>query len=333
MRRLSRGESLSKEECKNAIESILKGEASPSQVGAFLMGLSLKGETDEELAGAIEALRSKALKIEVQNPEALVDNCGTGGDMSNTFNISTASAFVLAGNGVRVAKHGNRSVSSKSGSADFLKALGAKIELSPESALRLLNEVGITFLYAPSFHPAMKAVAPIRQELGFRSIFNIAGPLSNPAFVKRQIVGVYSERLLEVVAKALKSLGSIRAFVVFGKEGLDEVSVCGETLLADVKDGDISFSTFHPSEIGLKTHDIRALQVNSPEESVRVVLSALRGESSPSLDAILVNSAFGFVVAGLADSILTGFEMAKDSVFSGKAYKKLMEFIELSKQL
>ncbi|MEN3033476.1 MAG: anthranilate phosphoribosyltransferase [Aquificaceae bacterium] len=333
LKKLSLGENLSREECIFAFEAILSGEASPSQIGAFLMGLCVKGETKEELVAGVEVLRSKALKISLENPEELVDNCGTGGDMAGTFNISTASAFVLAGGGVRIAKHGNRSVSSKSGSADFLKALGAKVELGPEEVSKMISELGIGFLYAPIFHPAMKLVAPIRKELGFRSIFNLIGPLSNPAFVKRQVVGVYSGKLLPLFAQTLLSLGSLKAFVVFGKEGLDEVSVCGETDFASISANGVSFGVFHPSEVGLKTHSIKDLQVNSPEESVKVVLSALSGESSPVLDAIILNAAFGFVVADLASDLKSGVEMAKESVFSGKALKKLKDFVELSNRL
>jgi anthranilate phosphoribosyltransferase len=315
------------------LEDITEGRATDAQIGAFIMAMKMKGETVEELEGAASFFREKATKVDVDDPDNLVDTCGTGGDLSDTFNVSTITAFVLAGAGIRVAKHGNRSVSSKSGSADLLEFLGAKIDLGPEPVKRMIEEIGIGFMFAPLFHPAMKRVVGPRREVGIRSLFNLIGPLSNPAGAKRQLLGVFSDQFVEKVARVLLRLGVKRAVVVHGKDGIDEVSISAPTTVAEVNGGEVCIYEFTPEELGFRRYPIDYIKVKSVEESAKVAMSVLKGEPSPALDMVLLNSAFGVLVSGVAEDLKTALEVAKDSIKGGQAQRKLSEFIDLSKRL
>ncbi|MCS6999048.1 MAG: anthranilate phosphoribosyltransferase [Aquificaceae bacterium] len=333
LKKLSEFKDLSKEEIKQALEDITEGRATDAQIGAFIVATKMKGETPEEIEGAASFFRERAKKVELEDKENLVDTCGTGGDMSETFNVSTTVAFVLAGAGIKVAKHGNRSVSSKSGSADLLEHLGAKIDLGPEQVKRMIEETGIGFMFAPMFHPAMKRVIGPRREVGIRSIFNLVGPLSNPADAKRQLLGVFADSLVDKVAFALRGMGIKRAFVVHGKDGMDEVSVSAPTRIAELRGEEVLLYEFHPEEIGFKTYPVEYIRVSSVEESAKMVLSVLKGEVSPAYYMVLLNSMFGIIVSGLAEDRRDALEMAKESIHSGRAYQKLQLFVELSKKL
>ena len=333
LKKLSEFKNLTKEETIQCLEDITEGRATDAQIGAFIMAMKMKGETVEELEGAASFFREKATKVDVDDPDNLVDTCGTGGDLSDTFNVSTITAFVLAGAGIRVAKHGNRSVSSKSGSADLLEFLGAKIDLGPEQVKRMIEEIGIGFMFAPLFHPAMKRVVGPRREVGVRSLFNLIGPLSNPAGAKRQLLGVFSDQFVEKVARVLLRLGVKRAVVVHGKDGIDEVSISAPTTVAEVSDGEVCIYEFTPEELGFRRYPIDYIKVKSVEESAKVAMYVLKGEPSPALDMVLLNSAFGVLVSGVANDLKTALEVAKDSIKSGKAQRKLSEFIDLSKRL
>ena len=333
LKKLSEFKDLTKEEVRQALEEITEGRATDAQIGAFIMGTKMKGETPEEIEGAASFFREKATKVDIEDKENLVDTCGTGGDMSGTFNVSTTVAFVLAGVGIKVAKHGNRSISSKSGSADLLEYLGAKIDLGPQQVKKMIEEVGIGFMFAPNFHPAMKRVIGPRREVGIRSFFNLIGPLSNPAGAQRQLLGVFSDSFVDKVAFALKGLGIKRAFVVHGKDGIDEVSISAPTRIAELKDGEVFLYDFHPEELGFKTYPVDYIRVLSVEESARMVISVLKGEVSPAYHMVLLNSVFGILASGLTDNKELALEMAKESIHSGKAYQKLQSFIELSKNL
>jgi anthranilate phosphoribosyltransferase len=333
LKKLSEFKDLTKEEIIQCLEDITEGRATDAQIGAFIMAMKMKGEKVEELEGAASFFREKATRVDVEDPDNLVDTCGTGGDLSDTFNVSTITAFVLAGAGIRVAKHGNRSVSSKSGSADLLEFLGAKIDLGPEQVKRMIEEIGIGFMFAPLFHPAMKRVVGPRREVGIRSLFNLIGPLSNPAGAKRQLLGVFSDQFVEKVAYVLLRLGVRRAVVVHGKDGIDEVSISAPTTVAEVSGGEVRVYEFTPEELGFRRYPIDYIKVKSVEESAKVAMSVLKGEPSPALDMVLLNSAFGIFVSGMAEDLKTALEVAKDSIKSGKAQRKLSEFIDLSKRL
>jgi anthranilate phosphoribosyltransferase len=333
LKKLSEFNNLTKEEMIQCLEDITEGRATDAQIGAFIMAMKMKGETVEELEGAARFFREKATKVDVEDPDNLVDTCGTGGDLSDTFNVSTITAFVLAGAGIRVAKHGNRSVSSKSGSADLLEFLGAKIDLGPEQVKRMIEEIGIGFMFAPLFHPAMKRVVGPRREVGIRSLFNLIGPLSNPAGAKRQLLGVFSDQFVEKVARVLLRLDVKRAVVVHGKDGIDEVSISAPTTVAEVSGGEVCIYEFTPEELGFRRYPIDYIKVKSVEESAKVAMSVLKGEPSPALDMVLLNSAFGIFVSGMADDLKTALEVAKDSIKGGRAQRKLSEFIDLSKRL
>ncbi|RMH03943.1 MAG: anthranilate phosphoribosyltransferase [Aquificota bacterium] len=330
LKKLSEFENLSKQEVIKALKEMVDGSATDAQIGAFIMGMKMKGETPEEIEGAASFFRERATKVEIEDGESLVDTCGTGGDMAETFNVSTTVAFVLAGAGIRVAKHGNRSVSSKSGSADLLEHLGAKIDLGPSQVKTMIEELGIGFMFAPIFHPAMKRVIGPRREVGIRSIFNLVGPLSNPAGAKRQLLGVFSHAFVEKVAQALKNMDILRAFVVHGKDGLDEVSISGPTRIAEVKEGKVLLYDFEPQEVGFKTYPLEYIKVEGVDESAKMVLSVLKGEVSPAYYMVLINAMFGVLVSGMTEDRKTALEIAKDSIHSGRAYEKLRKFIELS---
>ena len=333
LHKLSEKENLSAEEVYGALVEMVDGNATDAQIGAFIMGTKMKGETVEEIEGAGRFFRERATKVEVSNPEDLVDTCGTGGDKSGTFNVSTVTAFVLAGAGVRVAKHGNRSVSSKCGSADFLEQAGAKIDLPAEKVARMIEEIGIGFMFAPLFHPAMKRVIGPRREVGVRSIFNLIGPLSNPAGAKRQILGVFSEDLVDRLAHVLKRLGIVKAFVVHGKDGIDEISISGPTLVGEVSQKEVKLYEFVPEELGIDRKELSQICISSPEESFRLGFSFFFFEEGPHRDIVLLNATFGILASGKTEDRREAFEMAKESIDSGRAKRKLEEFVELSNRL
>ncbi len=333
LQKLAEGQDLTSDEVYTALKEIVDGQATDAQIGAFIMGTRMKGETVEEIEGAGRFFRERATPVKVSDPENLVDTCGTGGDAKGTFNVSTVTAFVLAGAGIRVAKHGNRSVSSKCGSADFLEQAGAKIDLPAEKVARMIEEIGIGFMFAPMFHPAMKRVIGPRREVGVRSIFNLIGPLSNPAGARRQILGVFREDLVDRLSHVLARMGIIKAFVVHGKEGIDEVSIEGPTVVGEVSEGEVKLYEFVPEDLGVQRRSLGEICIASPEESFRMGFGVLEGEEGPHRDIVLLNSTFGILASGAVTDVRDAFEMAKESIDSGRAKKKLEDFIELSNKL
>jgi len=323
--------SLSEEEMAECMREIMEGKATDAQIGALLTALRLKGETVGEITGAAKIMREKASAIKA--PEGVLDTCGTGGDMSHTFNISTTTAFVVAGAGVPVAKHGNRSVSSQSGSADVLEALGIKIDLSPDKVERCLFETGFGFLFAPLFHPAMKYAIGPRREMGIRTIFNILGPITNPAGAKRQILGVFADKLTDILAMVLGNLGAVDAMVVHGEDGLDEVSISGKTRVSRFKGGHVENFYIEPEDFGLWRNKIEYIRGGNKEENAEITLSILRGEKGPRREIVLMNSAAALIVAGKTEDFKLAFSMAADSVDSGRALRKLEEVKRVSNSL
>ncbi len=323
--------SLSEKEMAECMREIMEGKATDAQIGALLTALRLKGETVEEITGAAKIMREKASAIKA--PEGVLDTCGTGGDMSHTFNISTTTAFVVAGGGVPVAKHGNRSVSSQSGSADVLEALGIKIDLSPDKVERCLFETGFGFLFAPLFHPAMKYAIGPRREMGIRTIFNILGPITNPAGAKRQILGVFADKLTEILAMVLGNLGAVDAMVVHGEDGLDEVSISGRTRVSRFKDGHVENFYIEPEDFGLWRNKIEHIRGGNKEENAEITLCILKGEKGPRREIVLMNSAAALIVAGKTEDFKLAFSMAADSVDSGRALRKLEEVKRISNSL
>lgn len=315
--------SLSEQEMSECIKEIMEGRATDAQIGGFLTALRIKGETVDEITGAAKIMRQKATTIKA--PEGVIDTCGTGGDMLHTFNISTTTAFVVAGAGIPVAKHGNRSVSSQSGSADVLEALGLKIDLSPEKVERCLFETGFGFLFAPLFHPAMKFAIGPRREIGIRTIFNILGPITNPAGAKKQVIGVFSEKLTEILAMVLGNLGAKDAMVVHGEDGLDEVSTSGKTKVSRFRNGKLESFFVQPEDFGIFRNNIEQIRGGDKEKNAAITFSILKGEKGPKRDIVLVNSAIAFIIAGLTQDFKIARSIAEDSIDSGKAFKKLEE--------
>lgn len=331
IKKITEKKNLSKEEVLFLFQEIMDGKLTDAQLGAVLIGLKMKGETVNEISAAATVMRDKAIKVNVKDKFKLVDTCGTGGDSIGTFNVSTISAFVVAASGAKVAKHGNRSVSSKCGSADLMESLGVKIDMPPEKVERCIDEVGLGFLFAPIFHPAMKNVVRQRREIGVRTIFNILGPLSNPADAPYQLMGVYDKDLVEPIAKVLVNLGIKRAFVVHGLEGLDEVSLTAETLVAQVEGEDIKVYTVKPEDFGLKRVSIEDLKGGDIIENKEIALNILTGKDySPKTDFVALNSGFALKVAGVVSSIKEGIELAKESIYSKKAYEVLEKLRNLS---
>lgn len=314
-------ENLTEEEARRAMETIMDGQATPAQIAAFMVTLKMKGETADEIAGCAMAMRSRAATIKVDAP-VLVDTCGTGGDGAGTFNISTTAALVVAGAGVPVAKHGNRGVSSKCGSADLLEALGVKIDLAPERVKTCIEEVGIGFMFAPVFHKAMKHAAVPRNQVGQRTIFNLLGPLTNPAGASCQIIGVYASELTALLAQVLKKLGLNRGFVFHG-QGLDEITTTGETLISELREGEVKTYIISPHELGVKKARLSELKGNSSEENTRITLKILNGEKGPHADIVLVNAAAALMAAGVATSFREGISRAEEAIASGAALGKL----------
>jgi anthranilate phosphoribosyltransferase len=326
--RVASGTSLTRQEAATAFDRVMSGEATPSQMGGLLMALRVRGETVDEITGAVTTMRAKMLGVKA--PPDAVDVVGTGGDASGSFNISTCAAFIVAGAGVPVAKHGNRALSSKSGSADVLHALGVNIELTPEQVGRCISEAGIGFMFAPAHHPAMKNVGPTRVELGTRTIFNLLGPLSNPAGVKRQMVGTFSKHWVEPMAQVLKNLGADSIWVVHGSDGLDEITTAGPTSVAALDNGQIRTFEVTPEDAGLARSQPGALKGGDGEANARTLLDVLKGKKSAYRDVSLLNAGAALIVAGKAKTLKDGVALAAKSVDSGEAEGRLQRLIKVS---
>ena len=323
------GSNLNEEQMVDVMNQVMTGDATPIQVGAFLTALRIQGETVEEVTGAARVMREKALHIDA-GEGCVLDTCGTGGDGKNTFNISTTVAFVVTAAGITVAKHGNRAVSSGSGSADVLGALGVKIDVPKETVERCLREVGLGFLFAPAMHGAMKYAAAPRREVGIRTIFNLLGPLTNPARASHQLIGIYDGALIGTVAQVLGNLGSERAMVVHGDEGLDEISLGGPTSVAEWKDGAVARYTLNPEDFGFERRPAARLTSADAAESAATVTSVLEGEPGAARDVVVLNSGAALCVAGRAETIADGIDLARERIDSGAALEKLEHLVRLT---
>ena len=323
------GAVLSREEAAHAFDRMMSGEATPSQMGGLLMALRVRGETVDEITGAVTAMRAKMLKVDA--PANAMDVVGTGGDASGSFNISTCAAFIVAGAGIPVAKHGNRALSSKSGAADVLMSLGVNIDLSPADVGRCISDAGIGFMFAPAHHPAMKNVGPTRVELGTRTIFNLLGPLSNPANVKRQLVGVFSRQWIEPLALVLKNLGSDSAWVVHGSDGLDEITTSGPTAVAALENGKVRTFEISPADIGIVPTKAEALRGGDADQNAAALKDVLNDKPSAYRDVAVINAAAALVIAGAAKTLQDGAELARKALSSGAARAKLDRLITVSK--
>jgi anthranilate phosphoribosyltransferase len=321
------------DEMLHVMRQIMRGELSPAQIAGFIIGLRVKKETIGEIAAAAQVMRELATPVEVADDRHLVDTCGTGGDAAHTFNISTCAAFVAAAAGAKVAKHMGRSVSSSSGSAEVLEALGANISLTPAQTGQALEKLGIGFMFAPAHHAAMKYAAPVRKELGVRTIFNILGPLTNPAGAKNQVMGVFHPDLVGIQVRVLQRLGSKHVMVVYGLDGLDEISISGETLIGELAKGEINEYAFHPSHAGLELYDRRAIQVTTVEESKAMIQAVLDNQPGPAHNIVALNAGAAIYVAGLAKTLKAGIERASQVIKSGAAKLKLEEFVTFTQKL
>jgi anthranilate phosphoribosyltransferase len=343
IRRVIEGRHLDRAEAEALMDGIMTGRATDAQIAAFLTALRMKGETVEELIGFARVIRTKATSVRPRagvsaafsgtERETLVDTCGTGGDAAGTFNISTATSFVVAGAGVRVAKHGNRSVSSLCGSADVVEALGIRIDLSPDSVARCIDEAGIGFLYAPLLHSAMRYVMLARREMKIRTVFNLLGPLCNPAGASAQLLGVYGEKLTEVMAQVLAALGTTRALVVHGSDGLDEITITGESKISEVRDTGVRTYYVAPEDFGLTRAPIEALLGGDAARNAEIIRAVLAGEPGPPRDVVLLNAAAGIVAGGRAQTLREAIELARSSIDSGAAAARLDALVELSSRL
>lgn len=322
---------LSFEEAQRLMDEITNGNATNAQIAAVLTALRMKGESADEIAGLASVMKEKSNKISPKVEGRLTDTCGTGGAKLKTFNISTIIAFVVAGTGIPVAKHGNRSFTSMCGSADVLEALGARIDLEPEQVEEIIENVGIGFLFAPSFHPSMRYALEPRKEMGIRTIFNVLGPLTNPANTKAQVLGVFSEDLVPKMADALRRLGIEKALIVYGEGGLDEISTLGKTFVAEVDNDKIKNYELNPEDFGFKRAKPEDIAGTTPDKSAEIARNILQGQKGPMRDIVLLNAGAATYVGGKAKSIKEGIELAKESIDNGKAYKKLNEFIEATK--
>lgn len=330
LNQLAEGRSLTKTDAQAAFESIMSGRADPIQIGAFIMALRVKGESVDEIGGAAEVLRAKAAKITA--PAKAIDTCGTGGDGLGTYNISTTAALVAASAGAIVPKHGNRSVSSKSGSADVLMALGAHLDLPREAHEESLREFGFTFLFAPKHHQAMRHAVPTRSSLKIRTIFNLLGPLANPANTKRQLLGVFDRKWIKPMCEVLKNLGSDRVWVVSGADGLDELSISGPTYVAELHNGMIKEFELTPEEVGLDRQPIEAIIGGEAKENAAALLDVMSGAQSAYKDIVLLNAGASLVIAGQAESIADGVATARQAIDSGKAYKNMNNWIAFTQR-
>ncbi|MGD0309115.1 MAG: anthranilate phosphoribosyltransferase [Acidobacteriota bacterium] len=343
IRRVVDGQHLDRNEAESVMDGIMSGKASDAQIAAFLTGMRMKCETKEELVGFARVMRAKASAVRPKcgvetafsgtEREMLVDTCGTGGDAAGTFNISTATAFVVAGAGVQVAKHGNRSVSSVCGSADVVEALGIRIDLTPEAVARCIDEVGIGFLYAPLLHSAMRYVMLARREMKIRTVFNLLGPLCNPAGANAQVMGVYAEKLTDMMAEVLCELGARRALVVHGLDGLDEVTISGETKISEVRDGHVRTYYVSPEDFGLERASIEKIQGGDASRNAEIIREVLSDGGGVKRDVVLLNAAAGLVAGGKAQSLRGAIEMARESIRSGGALSRLERLIALTRML
>ena len=321
------------DEMLHIMRQIMRGELTPAQIAGFIMGLRVKKETIGEIAAAAQVMRELATPVEVKDDRYLVDTCGTGGDGAHTFNISTCAAFVAAAAGAKVAKHMGRSVSSSSGSAEVLEALGANIAMTPAQTGQAIDEVGLGFMFAPAHHSAMKYAAPVRKELGVRTLFNILGPLTNPAGAKNQVMGVFHPDLVGIQVRVLQRLGSKHVMVVYGLDGLDEISTSGETLVGELVNGQINEYNLHPSQFGLELFDRRAIQVAGAPESRDMILAVLGNQPGPARNVVALNAGAAIYTAGVAKTHKEGVERALQSIESGAAKRKLDQFVSFSQKL
>jgi anthranilate phosphoribosyltransferase len=315
------------------MRQVMGGELTPVQVAGLLIGLRMKGETVDEIAAAAEVMRELVIKVSIKDNAHLVDTCGTGGDGIQTFNVSTVSAFVAAAAGASVAKHGGRSVSSTCGSADVLEALGVNLNLTPDQVAKCVDEIGIGFMFAPNYHSAMKHAAPVRRELGVRTMFNLLGPLTNPAGAKCQVMGVFDRDLTGKLARVLQRLGSEHVLVVHGADGMDEISFAGDTYVAELKNGQVKEYVVNPQQFGLPLHDVKSIQVHSAEESKTIILDVLAGQKGAARDIVLLNAGAAIYVAGLVASMQEGIKRASEVIDSGAAKSKLEQLTALSQKV
>ncbi|ADL68745.1 anthranilate phosphoribosyltransferase [Thermoanaerobacterium thermosaccharolyticum DSM 571] len=323
-------ENLTELEAKSAMDSIMKGESSSALIGGYLIGLRMKGETIDEITGSAKSMIGNAVRLKLDSPY-VIDTCGTGGDGGRTFNISTAVAIITSSAGVKIAKHGNRAVSSKSGSADVLSELGVKIDLEPDITKKFIDDVGFGFLYAPKYHSAMKNVAQIRRELGLRTVFNILGPLTNPASVKGQVLGVYDKKLTHVLAEVLLKLGCERALVVYGNDGLDEITTTTTTTVSEVKNGTVIDYTIDPHDYGINLSRDTDINGGDSKENAKIILDILEGQKGPKRDIVVLNSAAALYVGKAVDNIKEGVMLAEHLIDSGAALGKLNEILSYQK--
>ena len=329
---IDRGE-IQHDEMVSLMRQIMRGEVSPVMISAIVIGLRVKRESIGEISAAAEVMRELATRVEVENRQNLVDTCGTGGDSAHTFNISTAAAFVAAAAGARVAKHGGRSVSSKSGSADVLESLGVNLNQTPQQVAQGISQIGVGFMFAPNYHSAMKYAAPVRRELGVRTLFNILGPLTNPAGAENQVIGVFHADLVGIVARVLQQLGSHHVMVVHGEDGLDEITIAGKTRIGELKNGEVSEYTIRPEDFGMKVSAIETIQVQDSDQSKALLQSVLDNQPGPALDIVLLNAGAAIYVSGVADTLQEGVEVARVAVESGAAKEKLRQLVEITHQV
>ena len=324
--------SLTKNQAHQVMNEIMSGEVTGAQFGAFVTSLMLKGETPDEVAGLASSMKEHSLKVPI-NEKIILDTCGTGGDNSNTFNISTVSGLILAGCGIKIAKHGNRAMSGKSGSADVLENLGVNINLSPLNVSKCITETNFGFMFAQIFHPSMKFAAGPRKELGIKTIFNILGPLTNPANANYQIIGVYNPSVGKLIAEVLKILGSTRAMIVHSDDGIDEISLWGKTTIWELKNNEINNYEITHQAFGLNQINLNQLKINSPLESVKIIQSILSGDKSAARDVALANAAAGLLITGKVDNLIEGVQLAEQSIDSGNALNNLNNLIQISNNL
>lgn len=323
---------LTHEAMLGVMHQVMGGELTQAQIAAFLIALRAKGETVDEIAAAAMVMRELSIKVDIQDKAHLIDTCGTGGDGIQTFNVSTISAFVAAAAGAKVAKHGGRSVSSTCGSADVLEALGVNVNQTPQQVAASVNEIGIGFMFAPNHHSAMKHAAPVRRELGVRTLFNLLGPMTNPANAHRQVMGVFDQSLTTKLAKVLQQLGSEHVLVVHGADGMDEISFTGDTFVAELKNGEVTEYLMNPAQWGLGIHDVKDIQIQNAEESKAMILAVLNGKPGAARDIVLLNAGAAIYVSGLVDTMQAGIEKAAAVIDSGAALQKLHQLISYSNQ-
>jgi anthranilate phosphoribosyltransferase len=321
---------LSHDQMLDIMRQVMAGELTPAQIAGLLVALRMKGESVEEIAAAAQVMRELSTKVDIADSAHLVDTCGTGGDGIQTFNVSTVSAFVTAAAGAKVAKHGGRSVSSTCGSADVLEALGVNVNLTPQQVADNVSRIGIGFMFAPNHHSAMKHAAPVRSQLGVRTLFNLLGPLTNPAGAKNQVMGVFDKSLTAKLAHVLNRLGSQHVMVVHGADGMDEISFSGDTFVAELHDGKVTEYKLNPAQFGMPLHNSESIRVNNAQESKHIILQVLAGQKGPARDIVLLNSGAAIYVAGVAKSIPAGIEQAAMAIDSGAAQAKLADLISVS---